>query len=146
MCCRMLFELLVLTGAQVGMDWTSILRKCHDFRATLAGFDAEIVTNFTERQIASVATDCNLDLNKVRGVVNNANRILQDKFDLDLSVLHISHAVNNMIKERFKDYRGKLFQALAARLPTNAPPLPLSSLLFFVFLFMMLNLYVFMHE
>ncbi|XP_058077050.1 uncharacterized protein LOC131225527 isoform X2 [Magnolia sinica] len=69
---RMLFELLVLTGAQGGMDWTSILRKRHDFR-----FDAEIVANFTERQIASVATDCNLDLNKVRGAINNANRILQ---------------------------------------------------------------------
>ncbi|MGV8048655.1 DNA-3-methyladenine glycosylase I, partial [Mycobacterium kansasii] len=46
-------------------------------RAAFAGFDAEIVANFTERQIASVATDCNLDLNKVRGAVNNANRILQ---------------------------------------------------------------------
>ncbi|XP_058108955.1 uncharacterized protein LOC131252018 isoform X1 [Magnolia sinica] len=146
MCCRMLFELLVLTGAQVGMDWTSILRKCHDFRAAFDRFDAEIVANFTKRQIASVATDCNLDLNKVRGVVNNANRILQDKFDLDLSVPHISYTVDDMIKERFKDYRGKLFQALAARLPTDAPPPLLSSLLFFVFLFMMLNLYVFLRE
>ncbi|XP_058108956.1 uncharacterized protein LOC131252018 isoform X2 [Magnolia sinica] len=106
----------------------------------------EIVANFTKRQIASVATDCNLDLNKVRGVVNNANRILQDKFDLDLSVPHISYTVDDMIKERFKDYRGKLFQALAARLPTDAPPPLLSSLLFFVFLFMMLNLYVFLRE
>ncbi|XP_058077046.1 uncharacterized protein LOC131225524 [Magnolia sinica] len=76
---RMLFELLVLTGAQGGMDWTSILGKCHDFRAALAGFDAEIVANFTERQIVSVAIDCNLDLNKVRVVINNANRILQVK-------------------------------------------------------------------
>ncbi|XP_058075772.1 uncharacterized protein LOC131224254 [Magnolia sinica] len=128
MCCRMLFELLVLTGAQVGMDWTSILRKCHDFRVAFAGFDAEIVANFTERQIASMATDCNMNLNKFRSVVNNANRILLDKFDLDLSVPHFSHAVDDMIKERFKDYRGKLFQALVARLPTDALPLPLSSL------------------
>ncbi|XP_058077324.1 uncharacterized protein LOC131225750 [Magnolia sinica] len=115
-------------------------------RAAFAGFDAEIVANFTERQIASVATDYNLDLNKVRGAINNANRILEDKFDLDLSVPHISYAVDDMIKERVKDYRCKLFQGLAARLPTNAPPPPLSSLLFFVFLFMMLNLYVFMRE
>ncbi|XP_058092668.1 uncharacterized protein LOC131239127 [Magnolia sinica] len=33
---------------------------------------------------------------------------LQDKFDLDLSVPHISHAVDDMMKERFKDYRSKL--------------------------------------
>ena len=30
--CRMLFELLVLSGAQVGSDWTSILKKRQDFR------------------------------------------------------------------------------------------------------------------
>jgi hypothetical protein len=28
----MLFELLVLSGAQVGSDWTSILKKRQDFR------------------------------------------------------------------------------------------------------------------
>ncbi|XP_058098432.1 uncharacterized protein LOC131243249 [Magnolia sinica] len=62
---KMLFELLVLTSAKVGMDWTSILRKRHDFRAAFARFDTKIVANFTERQIASVATNCNLDLKKV---------------------------------------------------------------------------------
>ena len=29
---RMLFELLVLSGAQVGSDWTSTLKKRLDFR------------------------------------------------------------------------------------------------------------------
>ncbi|XP_058083192.1 uncharacterized protein LOC131231115 [Magnolia sinica] len=33
---------------------------------------------------------------------------LQDKFDLDLSVPHISHAVDDMMKERFEVYRSKL--------------------------------------
>ncbi|XP_058107896.1 uncharacterized protein LOC131251284 [Magnolia sinica] len=35
---------------------------------------------------------------------------LQDKFHLDLSVPHISYAVNDMMKERFKAYHGKLYQ------------------------------------
>jgi len=34
--CRMLFELLVLSGAQVGSDWTTILKKRQDFRLGFA--------------------------------------------------------------------------------------------------------------
>ncbi|XP_058072756.1 uncharacterized protein LOC131221499 [Magnolia sinica] len=33
---------------------------------------------------------------------------LQDKFDLDLSVPHISYAIDDMIQERFKEYRSML--------------------------------------
>ncbi|XP_058081108.1 uncharacterized protein LOC131229227 [Magnolia sinica] len=33
---------------------------------------------------------------------------LQDKFDLDLSIPYIFHVVDNMVKERFKEYRGNL--------------------------------------
>ncbi|XP_058106942.1 uncharacterized protein LOC131250675 [Magnolia sinica] len=35
---------------------------------------------------------------------------LQDKFVLDLSVPYISHAVDDMVRERFKEYRGELHQ------------------------------------
>ncbi|XP_058111250.1 uncharacterized protein LOC131254274 [Magnolia sinica] len=33
---------------------------------------------------------------------------LQNKFDLDLSVLHISHVVDDMVKEQFKEYHDNL--------------------------------------
>ncbi|XP_077253465.1 uncharacterized protein LOC143892616 [Tasmannia lanceolata] len=74
---KMLFELLVLTGAQAGLDWTSILKKRQDFRTAFAGFDVEIVANFSERQIASISMDYNMDLSRIRGAVDNANRIIQ---------------------------------------------------------------------
>lgn len=76
---RMLFELLVLTGAQVGLDWTSILRKRDDFRAAFAGFDIDLVANFNQRQIASISADYGLDLSRIRGAVDNANCILEIK-------------------------------------------------------------------
>ncbi|ONK74875.1 uncharacterized protein A4U43_C03F11020 [Asparagus officinalis] len=72
---RMLFELLVLSGAQVGLDWTTILKKRNDFRSAFAGFDAEVVAKFTERQITSISSQYGLDLSRVRGVVDNSNRI-----------------------------------------------------------------------
>ncbi|KAF8412624.1 hypothetical protein HHK36_000593 [Tetracentron sinense] len=76
---KLLFELLVLSGAQVGSDWTSILKKRQDFRDAFSGFDAEIVANFTERQITSISADYGIDLSQIRGVVDNSNRILKIK-------------------------------------------------------------------
>ncbi|XP_057949636.1 uncharacterized protein LOC131144791 [Malania oleifera] len=79
---KMLFELLVLCGAQVGSDWTSILKKREDFRKAFSGFDAEIVANFREKQITSVSAEYGIDLSRVRGVVDNSNRILVIKKEL----------------------------------------------------------------
>ncbi|KAL9681962.1 hypothetical protein QQ045_013754 [Rhodiola kirilowii] len=74
---RLLFELLVLTGAQVGSDWTSVLKKRQVFKDAFAGFYAELVANFSEKKMMSISVTCGIDLSKVRGVVDNANRVLQ---------------------------------------------------------------------
>ncbi|KAM0952167.1 putative DNA-3-methyladenine glycosylase I [Dioscorea sansibarensis] len=74
---KMLFELLVLAGAQVGSDWTTILKKRQDFRQAFAGFDAEEVTTFTEKQILAISSHHRIDLAKVRGIIDNAKRILE---------------------------------------------------------------------
>ncbi|MBA0580478.1 uncharacterized protein LOC105783042 [Gossypium raimondii] len=75
----MLFELLVLSGAQVGSDWTSILKKRQDFRDAFSGFDAETVANFTEKQMTTISSEYGIDISRVRGVVDNSNRILEVK-------------------------------------------------------------------
>ncbi|XP_004517238.2 uncharacterized protein [Cicer arietinum] len=76
---KMLFELLVLSGAQVGSDWTSTLKKRLDFRAAFSEFDAEKVANLTDKQMISISSEYGIDISKVRGVVDNANQILQVK-------------------------------------------------------------------
>ncbi|KAG6511236.1 hypothetical protein ZIOFF_029293 [Zingiber officinale] len=63
-----LFELLVLTGAQVGMDWTTILKKRNEFRVAFAEFDAESVSKFTEKQMVPISVELKLDLGRVRGI------------------------------------------------------------------------------
>ncbi|KAK7317444.1 hypothetical protein RJT34_01687 [Clitoria ternatea] len=74
---RMLFELLVLSGAQVGSDWTSILKKRQDFRTAFAKFDAAAVANLTDKRMMSISLEYGIDISRVRGVVDNANRILE---------------------------------------------------------------------
>lgn len=74
---NLLFELLVLTAAQVGSDWTSVLKKRQGFRDAFADFDAETVSKYTEKKIVSISADYGIELSLVRGVVDNANRILE---------------------------------------------------------------------
>ncbi|KAK8623175.1 hypothetical protein V6N13_118065 [Hibiscus sabdariffa] len=76
---NMLFELLVLSGAQVGSDWTSILKKRQHFRDAFSGFDAETVASFTEKQMTTISTQYGIDISRVRGVVDNSNRMLEVK-------------------------------------------------------------------
>ncbi|PON41791.1 Methyladenine glycosylase [Trema orientale] len=76
---KMLFELLVLSGAQVGSDWTSILKKREEFRNAFSGFDADTIASFTDKQMVSISTDYGIDISRVRGVVDNSNRILEIK-------------------------------------------------------------------
>ncbi|KAF5728141.1 methyladenine glycosylase family protein [Tripterygium wilfordii] len=76
---NLLFELLVLSGAQVGSDWTSILKKRQDFRDAFSGFDAETVASITNKQMVSICAQYGIDISRVRGVVDNSTRILEIK-------------------------------------------------------------------
>ncbi|CAA3022624.1 dual specificity kinase splA-like [Olea europaea subsp. europaea] len=92
---KLLFELLVLIGAQVGSDWTSVLKKRQDLRDAFSGFDAEIVSKFSEKKINSINTDCGIDLSQVRGVVDNSNRILEIKKEFGSFEKYVWRFVNN---------------------------------------------------
>lgn len=76
---NLLFELLVLTGAQVGSDWTSVLKKRQEFRDAFSGFDPEIVSKYNEKKITSTSVEYGIELSHVRGAVDNSNRILEIK-------------------------------------------------------------------
>ncbi|KAG6503065.1 hypothetical protein ZIOFF_035354 [Zingiber officinale] len=74
---RVLFELLVLTGAQVGMDWTTILKKRNEFRVAFAEFDAESVSKFIEKQMVSISVELKLDLGRVRGISLSTSYVIK---------------------------------------------------------------------
>ncbi|XP_074334729.1 uncharacterized protein LOC141672129 isoform X2 [Apium graveolens] len=92
---RVLFELLVLTGAQVGSDWTSILKKRHEFRDAFSEFDAETVSKYSEKKITSISIQFHIELRLVRGVVDNSNRILQIKKEFGSFDKYLWGFVNN---------------------------------------------------
>ncbi|KAL1537523.1 DNA-3-methyladenine glycosylase I [Salvia divinorum] len=74
---EMLFELLVLTGGQVGSDWTAVLKKRQDFRDAFSGFNVEVVAKYSEKKMIAISSQYRIELSHVRGAVDNAKRILQ---------------------------------------------------------------------
>jgi DNA-3-methyladenine glycosylase I len=75
---RHLFELLVLEGAQAGLSWSTILHKREGYRSAFAGFDAERVARFGERDIERLLGDPGIVRNrlKVTSAIDNARAAL----------------------------------------------------------------------
>lgn len=75
---RLIFEFLVLEGAQAGLSWSTILNKRANYRKAFAGFDPRRVARYDERKIAALLEDPGIVRNrlKVRGAVTNAKAFL----------------------------------------------------------------------
>ena len=57
---RGLLERLCLEGFQSGLSWLTILRKREGFRAAFAGFDAEQMASFGERDVQRLLEDAGI--------------------------------------------------------------------------------------
>ena len=71
---RLLFEMLVLDGAQAGLSWYTILKKREAYRRAFDGFHPERIARYGERKIASLLADPGIVRNrlKVRAAIGNA--------------------------------------------------------------------------
>ncbi len=84
---RILFEFLLLEGAQAGLSWITILRKRENYRKAYGGFDPEQIARWTEAKKARLLQDPGIIRNrlKVASAVTNA-RIVLDLREADQSL------------------------------------------------------------
>ena len=75
---RVLFEFLLLEGAQAGLSWDTILQKRENYRAAFDGFDPERIARYTSRKTQSLLRDPGIVRNrlKVASSVKNAKAFL----------------------------------------------------------------------
>ena len=75
---RVLFEFLILEGAQAGLSWDTILRKREAYREAFAGFDPVKVARFDARRRASLMKNEGIVRNrlKIESAVSNAKAFL----------------------------------------------------------------------
>lgn len=75
---RVLFEFLVLEGAQAGLSWSTILSKRPAYRRAFDRFDARKVARYDETRVAELLANAGIVRNrlKIRAAVQNARAFL----------------------------------------------------------------------
>lgn len=76
---RILFEFLLLEGAQAGLSWSTILNKREGYRSAFAEFAPSAVARFDEPEIEKCINDAGIVRNraKIRSAVTNARHFIQ---------------------------------------------------------------------
>ncbi len=76
---RLLFEFLVLEGAQAGLSWLTILRKREGYREAFAGFEPEAVAAFGSADMERLVADPGIVRNrlKIQSAIDNARAFLR---------------------------------------------------------------------
>ena len=76
---RMLFEFLVLEGAQAGLSWDTILKKREDYREAFHGFDPHLVSQYDQRRVRELLRNPKIVRNrsKIESAIQNAQAFLR---------------------------------------------------------------------
>lgn len=76
---QMLFEFLILEGAQAGLSWITILKKRENYRKAFDNFDPNIIVNYSEEKVAELLQNEGIIRNKlkVRAAIKNAKAFLE---------------------------------------------------------------------
>jgi DNA-3-methyladenine glycosylase I len=76
---RVLFEFLLLEGAQAGLSWRTILARREGYRAVFDGFDARVMAGYSDADLARRLQDPRIIRNrlKVQAARSNARCYLE---------------------------------------------------------------------
>jgi DNA-3-methyladenine glycosylase I len=78
---RVLFEFLILEGAQAGLSWSTILKKRDNYRRAFDNFDARKVAHYDARKVTKLLADAGIVRNrlKIAATIQNAKAFLSVK-------------------------------------------------------------------
>jgi DNA-3-methyladenine glycosylase I len=76
---RVLFEFLILEGAQAGLSWDTILRKRENYRDVFDNFDPKKISRYDQRKIKALMANEGIVRNrlKILSAVKNAQAFLE---------------------------------------------------------------------
>lgn len=76
---RLLFEFLILEGAQAGLSWQTVLNKRENYRVAFDNFDAEKIARYSEAKVAKRMNNPGIIRNqlKIRSTIQNAKAFLK---------------------------------------------------------------------
>ena len=76
---RVLFEFLILEGAQAGLAWQTVLNKRESYRKAFSGFDPQRVARYGAKEVKRLLADPGIIRNrlKVAAAIGNAKALLE---------------------------------------------------------------------
>lgn len=76
---RLLFEFLILEGAQAGLSWLTILKKRGNYRKAFDAFDFEKIARYTGADLKRLLADSGIVRNrlKIESAIKNARGVLK---------------------------------------------------------------------
>ncbi len=76
---RVLFEFLILEGAQAGLSWSTILKKRENYRQAFDHFDPAKVARYDARKVTELLADPGIVRNrqKIAAAIQNARAFLE---------------------------------------------------------------------
>lgn len=76
---RLLFEFLILEGAQAGLSWITILKKRDNYRKAFNNFDWNKISKYTQKDLNRLLNDSGIIRNKLKiaSVIKNANGAIE---------------------------------------------------------------------
>jgi DNA-3-methyladenine glycosylase I len=81
---RLLFEFLILEGAQAGLSWLTILKKRENYRKAFDSFDIETAATYSQDDINRLLADSGIVRNrlKINSAIKNARGVIsiQEEF------------------------------------------------------------------
>jgi DNA-3-methyladenine glycosylase I len=75
---RLLFEMLILEGAQAGLSWNTVLKKRENYRKAFDNFDARKIARYDNSKVGALMADAGLIRNrlKIESTIQNAKAFL----------------------------------------------------------------------
>ena len=75
---RLLFEFLILEGAQAGLSWETILKKRQHYREAFNNFDPALVAKYSQKKLKTLLADAGIVRNrlKIEAAIQNAKSFL----------------------------------------------------------------------
>ncbi len=103
---QLLFEFLILEGAQAGLSWLTVLKKRDNYRACFDNFNPQKIALYNKQKINKLLTNSGIIRNrlKIQATVTNAKSFLQVKQEWGNFSDYIWHFVQgNPIQNHWKN-------------------------------------------
>jgi len=94
---RMLFELLILEGAQAGLSWITILKRRETYKKAFDNFDVQIISQYDSEKVKLLMGDPGIIRNKLKieATILNARGFIQIQKEYGSFNKFIWNYVNN---------------------------------------------------